>query len=162
MTENQFSVRYSHLLFPQEVNQEIKALLEKAKDAANQAYAPYSGFKVGCAILLENGKIAVGNNQENAAYPSGLCAERVALFHAMAENPELAIQKIAVVAPGKSNSEVIEPATPCGSCRQAMAEYESRQKKPIEIFLWDQNVNVWLFHSVSDLLPFYFTGKNLQ
>ena len=162
MKENQFSIRYTHLQFPDELTPEIGNLLEKAKEAASLAYAPYSGFKVGCAIMLENGKVAVGNNQENAAYPSGLCAERVALFHAMAENPNLSIEKIVVVAPGKPGTLATEPATPCGSCRQAMAEYESRQEKPIEIFLWDQGTHIWKFHSVSDLLPFYFTGKNLQ
>ena len=105
-------------------------LLKLAKKAVKSAYAPYSQFFVGAAILLENGKISIGNNQENAAYPSGLCAERVAIFHASAKYPNIPIKKIAVSVVSK-NQIINEPVSPCGACRQVISEYEMKLQDSI-------------------------------
>src|ERR1035437_1956912 len=100
-------------------------LLKEAEKAMHNAYAPYSEFIVGAAVLLENGKLVTGNNQENAAYPSGICAERVAIFYACAQYPKVAVKTIAIICDTKTN----EPVTPCGACRQVIAEYEQLSGK---------------------------------
>jgi cytidine deaminase len=132
-------------------------LVEKAFDVSKDAYAPYSKFYVGASLRMEDKSIILGSNQENIAYPSGLCAERVALFYAGAIYPNLKVKKICVVAKGdlipKENW-----VSPCGSCRQVMAESQNRQKEPIEIILVSQNNRVLVFHSVTDLLPFVFNS----
>ena len=107
-------------------------LIANAKEAFTTAYAPYSGFLVGASILLENGEIINGSNQENVAYPSGLCAERVAMFYVGAKFPEVKIKTIAVSVFSKS-FEVTDVISPCGACRQVMAEYEDKQKKSIKV-----------------------------
>lgn len=134
-------------------------LIQKAKEARESAYAKYSEFKVGAAILLDNGIVITGNNQENAAYPSGLCAERTAIFYAIANYPTATIVKMAVVA-GKNveNSEVVAP---CGACRQVLLEYENRQNKPIEFMFTGMKGRVISFSRCSDLLPFCFDGSLL-
>src|SRR6266436_863078 len=115
-----------------EMPAEEKELLAKAEAAARNAYAPYSQFKVGAAVLLEDGKIICGSNQENASYPAGLCAERVALFAASSQHPGKKIMAVAVAAlTGEKISE--HAAAPCGSCRQVMAEYESLHHQPMKI-----------------------------
>ncbi len=134
-------------------------LLQEAKTARESAYAKYSEFKVGAALLLDNGKIISGNNQENAAYPSGLCAERTAIFYAIANYPSATILKMAVVA-GKENDNP-HPVSPCGACRQVLLEYENRQKKPIEFFFTGMKGKVLKFSRCSDLLPFNFDGSLL-
>lgn len=140
---------------------ESKYLVHKAKDAAIHAYAPYSRFLVGAALLLEDGSIVTGANQENAAYPSGMCAERVALFSAIAQNPEAVIIKIAVVARRKAGKELI-PATSCGPCRQVMLEFEVRQEKPIQIIMQAQDHRWIKAASAQSLLPFSFTHASLE
>ena len=112
-----------------------------AIDTRKNAYAPYSQFKVGCAILLDNNKIVVGSNQENAAYPSGLCAERVAIFQAGAIYPKAKIIKIAITA-ASENNPTIKPIPPCGACRQSIAEYEFKQDTPIEIYFMGETGEV--------------------
>lgn len=134
-------------------------LIEKAKEARESAYAKYSKFKVGAAILLDNGIIITGNNQENAAYPSGLCAERTAIFYAIANYPAATIIKMAVVA-GK-NDENTETVAPCGACRQVLLEYENRQNKPIKFLFTGMKGKVIAFSRCSDLLPFCFDGSLL-
>lgn len=137
-------------------------LLIKAKLACSKAYAPYSGFKVGCAILLEDQTIVIGNNQENAAYPSGLCAERVAFFAAAAQHPEKNIQAVAIYA-CSDNFKIKQPVSPCGACRQVMAEYEQKQKKPITLFLAAEGTDTILkFENVSCLLPLLFNEERLK
>lgn len=133
-------------------------LIEKAFAAAKNAYAPYSKFHVGAAALLSNSEVVVGNNQENIAYPSGLCAERVALFHIGAVFPNETIQTLAVVAKGDL-IDLDQFVTPCGSCRQVIAESQNRQKNPIRIILVAQNDAVVIFKSINDLLVFPF-GMN--
>src|ERR1044072_5936200 len=112
-----------------ELDAESKYLVHKAKESLSHAYAPYSKFMVSAAVLLENGTIITGTNQENAAYPSGMCAERVALYAMASHHPESRIVKMAIVAKRKSGKDLV-PATPCGSCRQVMLEYELRQDQP--------------------------------
>lgn len=138
----------------------LQNLVKRANNASNMAYAPYSLFYVGAAILLEDGTIVTGNNQENVAYPSGLCAERVAIFSAAANYPNAKIKAIAVAAHNKDMSpDTI--ITPCGSCRQAMAEYEQKQEEPIRIILCSNNGKVKVIENISTLLPLMFEAKQL-
>lgn len=145
----------------EDLDLESKYLVHKAKDALNHAYAPYSRFQVGAAVLLEDGSIITGTNQENAAYPSGMCAERVALFAAVSQHPGQPIVKIAVVARRKATKELI-PATPCGSCRQVMLEFESRQEKSFEVIMQGQDHKWIKSASAESLLPFSFTAAHLE
>lgn len=143
-----------------ELPAEVRELMFKAIELREQAYAPYSKFKVGAALLLENGEVVSGNNQENAAYPSGLCAERVAIFHAGAHYPNQQILKLAVTATSE-NAKVETPVPPCGACRQAIAQYEIKQKAPIEIYFMGETGNVIKSGSLKDLLPLLFDGSLL-
>jgi cytidine deaminase len=132
-----------------------RQLVSEAKRAMNQAYAPYSKFKVGSAILLSDGSIVKGNNQENIAYPSGLCAERVALFYAGSNYPDAEVVSIVIVAEGTFLQHQ-EMVSPCGACRQVMLETERRQTNTLRIILVSHNGQVFVFHSAKDLLPFAF------
>lgn len=145
----------------EDLDLESKYLAHKAKDAATHAYAPYSKFLVGAAILLEDGTIVTGTNQENAAYPSGMCAERVALYSAIAQHPESIITKIAIIAKRKGGREPI-PATPCGPCRQVMLEFELRQEKAIEVIMQKEDHKWVKAISAQSLLPFSFTKASLE
>jgi cytidine deaminase len=131
------------------------SVVNKAFEAMEKAYAPYSKFKVGAALLLEDGQIIQGNNQENIAYPSGLCAERVALFHAGAQFPGIAVDLICIVAKGDL-MPISQLLSPCGACRQVMLESENRQNKPIRIILVNQDNRTMCIDSVQNLLPFGF------
>lgn len=134
---------------------DIYNLMEQAIAIRKKAYAPYSKFRVGTAILLDNGKIILGSNQENAAYPSGLCAERVAIFQAGAIYPEAKILKMVISAASDTNSTTI-PIPPCGSCRQSIAEYEIKQDTPIEIYFMGEIGAIYKSASLKNLLPFMF------
>jgi cytidine deaminase len=130
-------------------------LLERAREAAGDAYAPYSGFRVGAALLLESGEVVIGSNQENASYPSGLCAERVAVFQKGARFPDGVIEVLAVaVLP--DGRELKVPAAPCGNCRQSLLEYEARQKRPIRVLMQAGGSPVYECPSVASLLPLGF------
>ena len=143
-----------------ELKNEYKQLLEKAKEQVNNAYAPYSGFQVGAAVELENGEIFTGNNQENAAYPSGLCAERVAMFYANANYPNVAVKTLAIAA--FTNGKFLpNPVTPCGSCRQVLLETESRFGKNIPVLLYGTE-EVYLIENVKQLLPLCFEKSSLN
>lgn len=144
----------------QELPQMEQNLMQKAIEVRKKAYAPYSKFRVGAAILLENGEIVIGSNQENAAYPSGLCAERVAIFHAGAVYPDVRILKIVITAASDDNMTTI-PVPPCGACRQTIAEYEIRQNAPVEIFYMGETGEVYQSESLKNLLPFLFDNKLL-
>ncbi|MDD2436156.1 MAG: cytidine deaminase [Massilibacteroides sp.] len=133
-------------------------LYEEAVAAASKAYAPYSHFQVGAAVLLANGEMVSASNQENAAYPSGLCAERVALFYAGAKYPEVAVTAIAIVA--FSNGKIVEGISPCGGCRQVMLETEKRAGAPVKVFLCG-STSMLLINCASDLLPICFDGCDL-
>jgi len=136
-----------------------RMLMREARKITPFAYAPYSGFHVGAAVLLANGKIITGNNQENSAYPSGLCAERVALFYANANYPDSEVKAIAISA-AKNGILVSEPVKPCGSCRQALAETEVRFESPIRVIL-DGKDSILVLDSVESLLPLSFSKKDL-
>ncbi|MBF4470103.1 MULTISPECIES: cytidine deaminase [Flavobacterium] len=144
----------------QELPEAEQNLIKKAIEIRQNAYAPYSKFRVGAAILLDNGEIIVGSNQENAAYPSGLCAERVAVFHAGALYPEATILKIAISAASDNNPTVI-PVPPCGACRQSISEYEVRQNSPIKIYYTGETGEIHQSESLKNLLPFMFDNKLL-
>lgn len=131
-----------------------KILVKEAKSVALKAYTPYSQFNVGAAVLLNNKIIISGNNQENAAYPSGLCAERTALFYANAQYPNVSVKTIAVAA--YTNGDFIEePITPCGACRQVILEAQNRYKHPIRIILFGKK-NIYIIEKITDLLPLAF------
>lgn len=134
---------------------DVQQLMEQAIEIRKKAYAPYSKFRVGAAILLDNGKIILGSNQENAAYPSGLCAERVAIFYAGANYPEAKMLKIAITATSDLNSNTT-PIPPCGSCRQSIAEYEFKQEQPIEMYFMGEIGAIYKSDSLKNLLPFTF------
>lgn len=136
-------------------------LLQKAREAANKAYAPYSNFYVGAALLLENGEIVTGNNQENAAYPSGLCAERTAVFYASSQHPHVKIRTIAV-AYRSENTSYTDPISPCGACRQVLAEYEVRAQSPIRMIMASQTGKIYIAESIESLLPVMFNRQYLK
>lgn len=132
-------------------------LFKMAKDNLIKSYAPYSLFKVSSVVQLANGELIMGTNQENVAYPSGICAERVAVFSAKSLFPDQDIEQIVLVTE-QSNPF---PFSPCGACRQVLMEYETMQKKPIRIGLKSGDSSIWIFSSVRDLLPFTFDAKNM-
>jgi cytidine deaminase len=139
---------------------DIQNLMKEAIVVRKKAYAPYSKFKVGTALLLDNGSIILGSNQENAAYPSGLCAERVAIFQAGAIYPDAKILKMAITAASDDNPTT-EPIPPCGACRQSIAEYEIKQDTPIEIYFMGEIGAIYKSDSLKNLLPFMFDKKFL-
>jgi cytidine deaminase len=144
----------------QELPTDIQSLMDQAVEVRKKAYAPYSLFRVGVALLLDNNKIVLGSNQENAAYPSGLCAERVAIFHAGSIYPEAKILKMAITATS-DNNKTTTPIPPCGACRQSIAEYEIRQDTPIEIYFMGETGAIHKSNSLKNLLPFLFDKKLL-
>ncbi|KAB1066289.1 cytidine deaminase [Salibacter halophilus] len=140
----------------EELSAHDRSLIERAIHNTKASHSPYSNFRVGAAIELESGKIVDGANQENKAFPSGLCAERVAMFGAAAQNPNDPFVKLAISA--KSPTEKLdEPVSPCGDCRQVMAEYTSKFGKPFELFLYGETGKVFRFQSATDLLPLIFS-----
>jgi len=149
------TIEYNIIEHFNQLGEKDQELIELAYSAAEKAYAPYSNFHVGASVLLKTGEVFLGNNQENIAYPSGLCAERVALFHVGATHPEGTIDTLVVVA----NGDLIKPeecVSPCGACRQVIAESENRQKSPIRLILVAQNGRTFIFEKATDLLVFPF------
>jgi cytidine deaminase len=144
-----------------ELDLKDRKLLDIAQNACKTAYAPYSRFRVGAAVLLENGEIVSGNNQENAAYPSGLCAERVAMYYASANYPNIPMLAIAV-AVESDEVKFNNPLAPCGSCRQVMAEYEFLHQVKMRVILSEPGGKVQIINGISDLLPFTFNAKELK
>jgi len=139
---------------------DVQSLMREAVEIRKNAYAPYSNFRVGTAILLDNGKIILGSNQENAAFPSGLCAERVAIYHAGSVYPNAKIVKMAISAASDSNT-TDAPIPPCGACRQSIAEYEFKQETPIEIYFMGEIGAIYKSDSLKNLLPLAFDKKFL-
>ena len=137
-----------------------KNLMEEAIKAAKMAYAPYSKFSVGAALLMEDNSIISGNNKENAAYPSGMCAERVAIWKAGSSYPNKKVKKIAITAVS-SNKQLDKPVGPCGACRQTLLEYEVNQKEDMEILFMGEIGNVVKTNSIASLLPFSFDSSYL-
>jgi len=143
-----------------ELSSQDKSLMNAAIEVRKNAYAPYSEFQVGAAVLLANGEVVTGNNQENASYPSGLCAERVAIFYAGAKFPNVPIMAIAISASSLRNI-VDEPVAPCGNCRQSISEYENKQKEPISISMMGETGKVLKSTSIANLLPLSFNNSFL-
>lgn len=160
MEKKHFEFVYQEYQDVSEMPAEYQSLVYAAKEAVKNAYAPYSNFKVGAAVLLDNDIIVKGNNQENAAYPSGLCAERTAIFAASANYPNAKFKAIAITAL-PSAFELNKPITPCGACRQALLEYENKQQSPLKIILTGTSGKVWIIASVQDLLPLSFGTEQL-
>jgi len=143
-----------------ELDNDLKLLSEKSIEVLNNAYAPYSEFNVGAAVLLENGEIITGTNQENAAYPSGLCAERVAIFYANSKYPNVAVKALAVAA--KKDGELIANAVPpCGACRQVMLETENRFNTDMKVIMISKN-SVLTVDNAKSLLPLSFDAKYIK
>ncbi len=144
-----------------DLDQQTQHLFQKAREAAQNAYANYSHFQVGAALLLEDGKIIIGNNQENAVYPAGLCAERVAFFSAKSQNPQASIEKVVIVAKKRTESS-FRLATPCGSCRQVMSEYEDNQENKIKLYMCDKDGKIYESDSIENLLPYKFSENMMN
>lgn len=144
-----------------ELTSEDRELLNFANQIAENAYAPYSQYKVGAAVRLASGKIVTGNNQENVAYPSGLCAERVALFYASANYPDDHIVAIAITAKAMKFM-VKDPVMPCGSCRQVMMEAENQNNRKIRVIMQGEQGKILASQSVENLLPFSFQANELK
>ncbi|MGB1032935.1 MAG: cytidine deaminase, partial [Flavobacteriales bacterium] len=135
------------------------ALIERARQGLANAYAPYSDFPVSCALQLDNGEIVVGTNQENAAYPSGLCAERVAVFYAKSQFPKSAIIKMAIVT---GHQQLDVPVAPCGACRQVLLEYQVNQENPMVLLLTARKGTVYTLSDIRGLLPLHFSKVDLK
>lgn len=154
MKDCEINIRYTEFSSPEEMSADDRTLAQAAVEAASNAYAPYSNFNVGAAIRLSNGEIVTGSNQENAAFPSGLCAERTAMFYAASHYPDAAMLSLAVAA-SKDGKLCGIPATPCGACRQVMAEYQDRGGHKLEIIMVGAE-KIWKFSCVDDILPLIF------
>ncbi len=161
MKEKKIIIEYQEYDEGENLSPDDTKLIKEAMKAVEGSYAPYSDFHVGAALLFENGKIILGSNQENAAYPSGLCAERVALFYAKSEFPNEKIVSIAIT--GKADHFVSgEPITPCGSCRQVLAETENRQASKIRIIMQGERGVTKIVNGVESLLPMVFHEEKLK
>ncbi len=160
MKQRAYTVRMYEYDRLDELSEEQVLLVNSAIKAARDAYAPYSEYHVGAAVRLANGEIVIGSNQENAAYPSGLCAERVAIFYAGARYPNVPILSLAIVA---MHNEIIqeEPVVPCGACRQVMYEKESQGDAPMEVILYGSQ-KIQIIKQVADLLPLPFKKESLS
>jgi len=143
-----------------ELPSDVQQLMNKAVEARKKAYAPYSKFHVGVAVLLANNQVILGNNQESAAYPSGMCAERVAIWKASSEYPGVAVKQLVITA-SSQNNQVNKPVGPCGACRQTLSEYEINQKKPIEVYFMGEVGEIVKTSSLLSLLPFSFDSSYL-
>lgn len=154
MTSKEIKIAYIEYESLDQLDPQDRELAEAAIKATKGSYAPYSGFNVGAAVRLDTGEIVKGANQENAAYPSGLCAERTAMFYASATYPDSIIESIAVTA---SQNGILcdSPASPCGACRQVMAQYQTKGGSPMTIILVGGK-KIWKFDKVDDLLPLIF------
>jgi len=160
MTEHEIKINFTEYAEINKLDTADRNLCLEAIKAMEHSHSPYSKFRVGAALLLESGKIILGSNQENVAYPSGLCAERVALFHWGANHPDDPIVAMAVTA-CTDEFEIKQPVTSCGSCLQVLAEYEKKQGKPVRVILFCSSGPVWVMNGVDSFLPFLFFEKRL-
>ncbi len=158
MNKRSLNIEYTEFESINGLNEDVKELVLKADDNLKNAYAPYSKFNVSAVCKLANGEVVKGTNQENGAYPSGLCAERVAIFAAKSQFPDQKVEKIVIT----TEQTATEPVSPCGACRQVLIEYEITQNQPIELTMKSGNSKVWQFKSVRDILPFAFDGEFLK
>ncbi|MBC7567864.1 MAG: cytidine deaminase [Pedobacter sp.] len=160
MEQKTFTISYKNFSDISELESADKVLCERAVRALDTSYSPYSQFRVGAAVQLNDGSIVTGSNQENVAYPSGLCAERVALFGIGASKPTAIIEKMAITAQ-TNNFKIMNPITSCGACLQVMAEFEQKQKKEIEVLFYCIGGEVVKVSSIKNLLPFTFVEERL-
>jgi cytidine deaminase len=160
MEQKNFTISYKSYSSISELESADRILCESAVEALERSYSPYSQFRVGTAILLNNGSTIKGSNQENVAYPSGLCAERVALFTIGSSNPEAIIEKMAITAQ-TNNFKILNPVTSCGACLQVMAEFEQKQKAEIEVLFYCIDGEVLKVKGIKNLLPFTFVEERL-
>jgi cytidine deaminase len=158
--ERQINIRLEEYASLDELSKPDRELLELATRASETSYSPYSSFRVGSAVRLANKEVITGSNQENAAYPSGQCAERVALFFAQARYPDVAVDAIAIYA-SSAEFKLDKPVTPCGSCRQVMAEYENRHRNKIRVIMGNNN-HVQIIEGIEGLLPLMFMMEKLK
>ena len=154
MTNKEIKIAYQEFDSIDQLLPKDRELAQAAIDATKLSYAPYSNFKVGAAVMFEDGEIIKGANQENAAYPSGLCAERTALFYASASRPDKPMSAIAIAA-SQNGTLLQNPATPCGACRQVMAQYQLKSGRPMMTLLIGAE-KIWKFEKIDDLLPLIF------
>lgn len=159
--KHHFEISYDIAESYENLNEIEKALFDRAKQTRAQAYAPYSNFLVGAAVLLDNGEIFSASNQENAAYPSSLCAERSAMYWIGANFPQQKIKKIFVIGGPRDDDESSQPIPPCGSCRQSLLEYETKQGEAIELYFSGLKGKIFKVNSIKDLLPFCFDSSFL-
>jgi len=157
MNQRAFTIRIAEYERLEDLSDSQVTLVKKAMDAAGNAYAPYSEYHVGAAVLLENGEIFTGNNQENAAYPSGLCAERVAIFYAGSQYPDVPARSIAIAAMQEGIFQE-QPVSPCGGCRQVLFEKESQGGASLEVILYGSR-KIQVLRQATDLLPLPFIFK---
>jgi cytidine deaminase len=155
------SFEYQEFASSSELSPEDRAMLELARNATATSHAPYSCYHVGAAVRLANGQIFTGSNQENMAFPAGLCAERVAVYTAAAAFPEIPVAVLAITAKADAFA-VNEPVTPCGMCRQSIVEYEIKFGHKIRIILGGETGKVFIVNGMSTLLPLTFLEKGLQ
>jgi len=160
-TRRQLSLHYHELATPNQLSAPERRVWDAARAATDHSYAPYSHFHVGAALLLEDGSLVQGTNQENAAYPSGLCAERTALFGLAGGRPGPMPRIVGMSVAGRPAEGDFTPALPCGACRQVMLEYEMRQGEPIWLLLPSLSGTVLRFERLADLLPFHFSPGDL-
>jgi len=161
MTEHQIEINFKEYNSLNELDKNSRGLCLEAVKAMESSHSPYSKFRVGAALRLQSGKIIYGSNQENVAYPSGLCAERVALFTWGANHSDDPIEAMAVTA-ATDEFELLQPVTSCGACLQVLAEFEKKQNKPIEIILFCKDSPVWVMNGVHSFLPFLFFENRLN
>jgi cytidine deaminase len=160
MTNHEIKIVFKEYSGLKELDQIDQNLCREAVKAMENSHSPYSKFRVGAALHLQSGKIVHGSNQENVAYPSGLCAERVALFNWGANYPDDPIESIAVTA-HTNDFEILKPVTPCGSCLQVLAEYEKKQGQKVKIILYCIDGPVWVTNGIESFLPFLFFEDRL-
>ena len=160
MKTHRVSVRTEIEADGSDLDKTCEELLSVAMAAAKRAYAPYSKFRVGAAALLDNGQIVPGCNQENAAYPSGLCAERVAVFYANAQYPDAKVEQLMIYAETDAGP-VVSPITPCGACRQVLMEKEREQRSPIKVTLAGRE-KAYMLRDIASLLPLSFISDSLK
>ncbi|MBQ7273730.1 MAG: cytidine deaminase [Bacteroidales bacterium] len=160
MADKKYIINYEEFSSASQMTPEDQEMVAAALDAQKGSYSPYSHFQVGASLKLENGLVLKGANQENAAYPSGLCAERTVMFYAGANYPDIPFETLAIA--GSDHGVLCEsPASPCGACRQVMAEYQKKHKKPFNIILVGSK-RIRKFHCVDDVLPFIFDSLTVE
>ena len=159
MKENKIEIPVKVYAY-EELSEANRQLIDKAKEMTYHSYAPYSHFSVGAAALLANGEIVCGSNQENAAYPSGICAERTTLFYANSQYPDVAVKTLAIAARNESGEFIEQPVSPCGACLQVMLETQCRGGAPMRILLYG-TLGIYELAKVEDLLPLCFTAEDM-